>query len=155
MSTTPHKASAEQWASIEQLASTCIYDLVILELRARVEALEATQHAHVDLSHLSDAEREAAMNELFAASAEVRPAPFDEAENDRRFEQAKAIINQPAPAPASSLVERVADAIADAGWDTDSYDPEARAAIRAVAAWLRDRGFTWVAQTLEKEANRD
>jgi hypothetical protein len=42
--------------------------------------------------------------------------------------------------PASSLVERVD-----------------RAAIREVAAWLRDRGgypWAWVAQTLELEANR-
>jgi hypothetical protein len=95
---TPHKASAEQWSDAGAFASDT--RACLLELRARVEALE----------------REAAMNELRAASAEARPAP------------------------ASSLVERVD-----------------RAAIREVAAWLRDRGgypWAWVAQTLEQEADR-
>ncbi len=220
MSTTPHKASAEQW---EQCASALIERLSRLEegydeLAARFEALE----------------REAAMNELRATSAEARPAAFDEAENDRRFEQAKAIIDQPTPtpasplvepsdifpteyadsdgdgirimmepadetgrvcwvvrnsrhvnpchefptpeaayaahksasarqavaatAPASSLVERVAGAIDNAPYDADRHQwDEARAAIRAQAAWLRDRGgypWAWVAQILEKEAGR-
>ena len=36
----------------------------ILELRARVEALEATQHAHVDTSQLSEARREQIRQEL-------------------------------------------------------------------------------------------
>ena len=70
MSTTPHNASAEQWSDAGVFASGT--RACLLELRARVEALEATQHAHVDLSHLSEAEREAAMNELRAASAELR-----------------------------------------------------------------------------------
>ena len=241
MSTTPHKASAEQWASIEELASTYIYDLVILELRDRIEALEAAQ-------------REAAMNELRAASAEARPAtgePTDrelrelfwyrpkgletEAAALRRVYQAGmaaavqssaqqeisamtnchlsgpapspygswsewfetegskgvihgirmealpfrssaqqeiadaeafgltstsgSMVDRSAPAPASSLVERVESAIDAAPCDEDrnQWDPEARAAIRAVAAWLRDCGgypWAWVALVLEKEADR-
>ena len=36
----------------------------LLELRARVEALEATQHAHVDTSQLSEARREQIRQEL-------------------------------------------------------------------------------------------
>ena len=36
----------------------------ILELRARVEALESTQHAHVDTSQLSEARREQIRQEL-------------------------------------------------------------------------------------------
>jgi hypothetical protein len=135
----------QQWQQIEGYAATDLNDdyvICLLELRDRVVALEGHQ-------------REAAMNELRAASAEARPAPFDEAENDRRFEQAKAIIDKPALATASSLVERVAGAIDDAPYDEDRHQwDEARAAIRAVAAWLRDRGFTWVAQTLELEANQ-
>ncbi len=39
------------------------------ELRARIEALEAPQHAHADLSHLSDAEREQMAQELVKPSA--------------------------------------------------------------------------------------
>jgi hypothetical protein len=57
--TKQHKATPEQWALIEETGagrwagagSSCI-----LELRARVEFLEATQHAHVDTSRLSDGE---------------------------------------------------------------------------------------------------
>ena len=90
----------------------------------------------------------------------ARVEALEEAENDRRFEQAKAIIDKPAPGPSSSLVERVATTLrrlqVDSPW-IPRYDPEARAAIRVVAAWLRDRGgypWAWVAQTLEQEADR-
>ena len=41
----------------------------ILELRARVEALEATQHAHVNTSQLSEARREQLLQELAKPSA--------------------------------------------------------------------------------------
>lgn len=44
----------------------------LIELRARIVALEAQQHAHVDLSHLSDAEREQVAQEL-AKPAAWRP----------------------------------------------------------------------------------
>jgi hypothetical protein len=57
----------------------------------------------------------------------------------------------PAPAPAASLVERVM--IAGGMGLTDS----ARAAIREVAAWLRDAGDDFpdgVAMLLEQEASR-
>ena len=62
------------------------------------------------------------------------------------------------PTPASSLVERAAFAISGGDpKDAVNWRPEARAAIREVAAWLRDRGgypWAWIAQTLEQEANR-
>lgn len=74
------------------------------------------------------------MNELRAASAEAQPAPAD------------------------SLVERVAVAIDAAPYDEDLHQwDEARAAIRKVAAWLRERGgypWAWVGLMLEQEANR-
>ena len=39
-----HKATPEQWGLVEQYADVdCYYDSCILELRARVEALEAQQ----------------------------------------------------------------------------------------------------------------
>jgi hypothetical protein len=115
---------------------------VVLELRSRVEALE-------------------------------------EAENDRRFEAGKALIDkhdqqrprvftaeEVAPvvvptvedsltgAPAGSLVASVLSAMAHAP-DGFGYEQEARAAIREVAAWLRDKGTPaqgW-AMLLEQEAN--
>ena len=61
--TDQHRASPADWllhaASLDDADSSCI-----LELRARIEALEATQHAHADVSRLSDAEREQVTQEL-------------------------------------------------------------------------------------------
>jgi hypothetical protein len=58
---TPHRATPEQWANIERWGSAGPWDgsSCILELRARIEALEAAQ-------------LEAAMTELRAASAEAQ-----------------------------------------------------------------------------------
>jgi hypothetical protein len=41
--TKPHRATPEQWESIELYAEDNVYDACFLELRARIEALEATQ----------------------------------------------------------------------------------------------------------------
>lgn len=108
------------------------------ELRARVEALEAAQQ---------------------------QPEPIDEEENDRRFracldlidnatpEQIRAAAGLPEP---SSLVERVSKAI-DGRINPDQWlhREAARAAIREVAAWMRERGG-WnqatAAHVLEQEA---
>ena len=58
------------------------------------------------------------------------------------------------PAPASSLLERVVMAIGRDG-ETARWN-EARAAIREVAAWLRERhgGHLVAATVLEREAER-
>ena len=70
--------------------------------------------------------------------------------------EAAAKPNHPAK-PNSSLVERVAAAISG---DTDGLidlKPEARAAIREVAAWLSEQEryvLDWVAVTLEEEAKQ-
>ena len=63
--------------------------------------------------------------------------------------------NHPAK-PDSSLVERVAAAITGDGDEPINWKPEARAAIRAVAAWLRDHygGPTATTDLLEQEAER-
>lgn len=111
--TEQHKASTEQWALIESTPAACLSG-TILELRARVEALEVlTNH----------------------------------------FRDARNMV----PTPASSLVERVVDALANASGS--DWEEAARAAIREVAAAVRSRGdrpFTWehVAQWLEQEADR-
>ena len=97
------------------------------------------------------------LNDDYAAcllDIRARVEALEDAENDRRFEQAKALIDQPtAPAPTSSLVERVAGAI------STGRHSDARAAIRAVAAWLRERSSrvhasVQIAGDLEQEANR-
>ena len=60
----------------------------------------------------------------------------------------------PPPAPARGLVERVVAAIADPDGPTELWVNDARAAIRAVAAWMRENetGFNAV-RLLEQEAD--
>ena len=69
--------------------------------------------------------------------------------------EAAAKPNHPAK-PDSSLVERVAAAITGEGDEPINWKPEARAAIREVAAWLRDHygGTTASTDLLEQEAER-
>jgi hypothetical protein len=67
-----HTARPGEWADQENWACHDADSSCILELRARVEALEATQHAHIDTSHLTDAERKQIREEL------ARPATFAE-----------------------------------------------------------------------------
>lgn len=65
---TEHRATPEQWTQQEKWVRLRPHDAddssCILELRARVEALEATQHAHADTSRLTDEERRAAVEGL-------------------------------------------------------------------------------------------
>jgi hypothetical protein len=99
--TNQHRATPEQWEYQERWASDDDDASCILELRCRVEALEAaqleqaesnrfctdaivrrvevleaTQHAHADLSRLSDAEREQVTQEL-AKPAAWRPLDIE------------------------------------------------------------------------------
>jgi hypothetical protein len=136
--TDQHRATPEQWEVVEICSeegkipwptAACI-----LELRARVEALEADQLEQAE-SHrfCTDAivrrveALEALMTELRAASAEARPA--------------------------GGLVERVTSVLGHYG------DGTARAAIREVAKWLRDNpgpnsAWSAVARDLMDEADR-
>jgi hypothetical protein len=105
--TKQHKATPEQWAYAETCAPEdfASYDC-ILELRARVEALEAAQQ-------------------------KIRSSPE------------------------SSLVERVADAIAAQATSAGIVnDRPARAAILQVAMWMRKNDREDLAYWLEQEANR-
>jgi hypothetical protein len=151
--TDQHRATPEQWAETEKWAQQDELDSsCILELRARVEALEAAQHAHADLSRLSDAEREQVMRTAgfaYAESAEQRHVT-------------------PEAKPASSLNQMIIDAMLAAhvkGGGTSFPVPhpdEIQAAIRAVAAWLRENDSECqmggdadaTAELLEQEADR-
>ena len=110
--TDQHRATPDQWNDLGAFASDT--RACVLELRARVEALEAGATCpHVRTS--DEGTSYCALAEQVVAKESAAPA-------------------------ASSLVERVD-----------------RAAIREVAAWLRDRGgypWAWVAQVLEMEADR-
>jgi hypothetical protein len=76
--TDQHRAKPEHWLILGRQSETlgCASSNAILELRARIEALEATQHAHADLSRLSDAEREQIYAEM-AKPAAWRPLDIE------------------------------------------------------------------------------
>ena len=113
----------------------------LLELRARIEALEAAQQPQQD--HIPDARKmvDTGWRRLHDLSPIMEPAP---------------------PATAVGLVERVAWRLADHNHDTNPeiWRPEARAAIREVASWLRNETTDSelisraVADRLDQEANR-
>jgi hypothetical protein len=126
--TNQHRATPEQWDSIERCADGSDSYSCILELRARIEALEAAQQPHQDK-----------LDRLIALDAD---------DGDP--------IVMPT-FPAGSLVERVGNRIKwgiDAELDEEGI---ARAAILEVAAWLREQGGTmsngW-AEFLKWEANQ-
>jgi hypothetical protein len=141
--TDQHRATPEQWAKCEEDARLWSGALnCILELRDRIEALEADQLEQAE-SHrfctdaivrrveaLEAAYEETAMAELRAANAEAQPG---------------------------SLVERVANAIYNVPHDSAA---EARAAIREVAKWLRvlpgweESTMNAIANIIEQEADR-
>ena len=117
---TPHRATPEQWAQQESWAPNDTDSSCLLELRDRVEALEA-------------------------------------AANNRQHGEA---AERAEPGPDASLVDRVANVMynvaLDAGFDSEA---EARAAIREVAAWLRENpgpnsAWSAVARDLWDEADR-
>jgi len=138
--TDQHRATPEQWDSTEkmqhpvqvapgittggkdQAVANCI-----LELRARVEALEATQHAHMPASGLNDEQTQATMAMIEMARGVVSPLT--------QWRPIPPEMRPAAPAPTGSLVERVALTRMNRPLDEDDLS-QARAAIREVAAWL-------------------
>jgi hypothetical protein len=150
--TEQHKATPGQWAMIESRIwgpnSSCI-----LELRARVEALEGLIHELQTIHNTAvdwRMEQDHRLNQLEAA---MRPRTFT-------AEEVAPIVvptvKDSLTVPAGSLVERVRDII---GLDPVG-DGKARAAIREVAAWLRDlpgwEGSTLdaIGSLLDQEATR-
>jgi hypothetical protein len=143
---TDYRATPEQWAQCEVWGS---YDehptACILELRARVEQLEAnTKQWRTDHLRLANTCASLAPDRLEFFGALL---PDDE-------------DSQPTPNPVpirSSLVERVSCAIAGRiNPDQWLHQDAARAAIREVAAWLREHygGPTASSTVLEQEAER-
>jgi hypothetical protein len=134
--TDQHRANPELWAAAEKFSQNSMDMLnCMLELRSRIEALEAAQLEQAESNRFcTDAivrrveALEAPMTEVRAASAEVRPA---------------------------GLVERVARSIErTVDFNPDSYAPEACAAIREVAKWLDTKGQHGCSLWLREEANR-
>jgi hypothetical protein len=187
--TDQHRATAEQWAWTKDQADDSLGHAAystIQELLHRVEALEATQHAHVDLSHLSDAEQEKILNllanpsrfEVLEVAQPVKP-DHNEAVTTipincralcielldkydlewRARERLKEVLAQPNYPEKldSSLVEDVAAIIDNGTACGRDSDRIARAAIRAVAVWVRKHkqfGAAVWSQRLKEEAER-
>ncbi len=147
MPSTP--ATPDPWASVEHWGSqgALLYQC-LLELRTRVEQLEAnTKQWRTDHLRLANTCASLAPDRLQFFNALL---PEDE-------------DSQPTPNPSqirSSLVERVAIAISrcedSSCWDDEAinWEPEARAAIREVLAWLKEGEHTWAALKLEQEVER-
>jgi len=114
-----HKATPEQWAQVERFVEDCGYDSCLLELRDRIEALEA------------------------AANSKPTPNP-----------------SQIRSSPAGELMQVVSAAICPIdgrGGTPINWEPEARAAILAVARWLEnERGeasmlaASWLREEVER-----
>ena len=166
--TKQHRATNLQWACIK--ARTCDESDVVAystihELLCRIEALEARNE--------DDKEAWAAMRRAGSSHGERIGAlmeRIEDLENDRRailnsrsrprtgLHGSPAKSNHPAK-PDSSLVERVAAAITGEVDDPIKWKPEARAAMREVAAWLREQnpcgvGVVHARRLLEQEAER-
>jgi hypothetical protein len=195
--TNQHRATPEQWANLEACTRTYPgqWGDCVLELRARIEALEAAQQDKLDRLIALDREDptpDAAMpklrawcplniettygSEAAADAAQILRAPmvvegtFEHGGETYRFktkpERESAMTELRAASaeaqPAGGLVERVAEAMQPGTFDWSAYEAEARAAIREVAAAAKERiapfnpWLRWndVAQWLEQEANQ-
>ena len=172
---TPHRATPEHWATVEayaqQVSST---DDCLLELRARVEALEADHLEQaesgrfcvdaivrrveaLELAHRihSGTLTPAEQDELGVVPLEGHdPTPYRVSPDGSLWVAAEKLSQfraASAEARPAGLVERVANAIYNVPHDSAA---EARAAIRAVAAWLRTGRLLHAAELLEQEADR-
>ena len=155
--TKPHRLTPEQWESIELYAEDNAYDACFLELRARIEALEAG----ATCPHVRSSDEGTSYCALAEAVAAQHPPLFTPEEVARivapvtrdRDETGDYLLVQNAPV---TLLDRVAQAIYAAPNNAEGWRSEARAAILEVAAWMREQhGGDLVASTvIRREANR-
>ncbi len=144
---TDYKATPEDWELQSQWASDCADARCLLELRARVEALEAAKRQALKVLDVSDLpqwtpEQAQQIADLLTLNSSATLTSY----------------NYPAK-PDSSLVKRVALAISGIEYGSErdeeaaNWASEARAAIREVAAWMRknDCGYNAV-RWLDQEA---
>jgi hypothetical protein len=170
---TDYKATPEQWAQCEDWVRSSVVgasDACILELRARVEALEAAAHKHIvetSKNILALASRIEALESAKRQSSKVLDLSDLPQWTPEQAQQIADLLapNSSAPLtssnypakPDGSLVERIADAInSEAGSCFATI--EARAAIHEVAAWLREQkgdvGLFNAGLVLDKEAEQ-
>lgn len=153
--TNQHRLNPEAWESIELYAEDNVFDACFLELRARIEILEAgatcphVRSSDEGTSYCALAESVAAQQPpLFTAEEVARivaPITRDRDETGDYF------MVQDVPV---ILMDRVAKAIYDAPNTHEGWRSEARAAILEVAAWLREQRYLIPSTALTREANR-
>ena len=148
------KATQTDWVNVEHSAIIHAAEACILELRSRVEALEA-QGRNLKGSLTSSTPPPVATDEelleIWISERASRPWVSRRAIYDLGIEHGQAgrrEVAEPAPV-AGGLVARVKTAI-----DSVSFDQEARAAILEVARWLREQGWVDMPYLLEQEAKR-
>lgn len=150
---TDYKARPDQWADTEHWAKQeCHAQACILELRARVETLEAAAHKHIvetsasisalisRIESLEAAERQASKVYQISKPLKLTPEQAKQVEdqlglNLKSTPDSNQIVNY-------RLVERVEDALMESIKDQGSM---ARAAIREVAAWMRENNVGYTA----------
>jgi hypothetical protein len=173
----PHRSTPEHWAAVEayaqddQVSST---DDCLLELRARVQTLE--ERCEVQLMQLSDLQGRHHRLTLQVGHLEHELVRDDDDEPQQHCleamdppDEAAEILDYYSALSAqhqdravfhgnsSSLVERVAATLhevtnSDPNVPANEWEPEARAAIREVNAWLRERaGGTRASWLLDNE----
>ena len=147
----PHRSTPEHWAAVEayaqQVSST---NDCLLELRARVKALE--QRCEAQSMQLSDLQGRHHRLTLQVGHLEHELVRDDDDKPQQHcLEAMDPPEANPKPTP-DSLVNRVMDAIAFEHEITPEPRYEARAAIREVNAWLRERaGGTRASWLLDNE----
>ena len=175
---TNHKATTRQWSGIERFVSCGAYDSCIIELRDRVEALEADQwlRQHAKPKGAIEApitrDRDETGDYLIIHDAPppvgslaeqgikaLGPEPLPETGptgdtilNKGSIDRHHRICTASAEARPGGLVEGVANALHYAPHPPGNWKPEARAAILAVADWFEQHDLHSFAKLLRQEA---
>jgi hypothetical protein len=164
---TDYKATPEQWAQCEDWVKSSVVgasDACILELRARVEVLEAASHKHIVETSANILALASRVESLEAAERQASKVYQISKPLKLTLTQAQQVNDllapnfKPTPNPSqirSSLVERVEGALIESVKEQGSM---ARAAIREVAAWMTSNPDIYfppaLVFALEQEAER-
>jgi hypothetical protein len=161
--TKQHRATPEQWAQQALWVETYEDSSCIMELLHRIEALEAAQQA----LWVETCEDSSCFLEIIGRRVNTLEAAQQRPPHQDKLD--RLIIGSPLDgddgepivlpsSPADLLIDRVGKAIYDALIKEAPGIVQARAAIREVAAWLREHTLysatSQIAADLEYEANR-
>jgi hypothetical protein len=119
--TDQHRATPEQWAEqemwVRQRPHAAAGSSCILELRARIEELEAAQHAHADTTRLSNGGVSSTVVEGLSNPGRWQPLRTEIAYGEANAHAQDLVrhlsMDQPAPSPAVGRVRDLQDQIRD------------------------------------------